>query len=67
MRAQSLTTREKGGLKRTAADKTYADIGLILPIYDRTAKFHLMNVMRKLRAADKAEAVMRATMPGFLQ
>ncbi|HDR9760887.1 TPA: helix-turn-helix transcriptional regulator [Burkholderia cepacia] len=67
MRARSLTAREKEGLKRTAAGKTYADIGWILSIYDRTAKFHLMNVMRKLRAADKAEAVMRATMPGFLQ
>ncbi|WP_176100659.1 helix-turn-helix domain-containing protein [Burkholderia cepacia] len=67
MRARSLTAREKEGLKRTAAGKTYADIGLILSIYDRTAKFHLMNVMHKLRVANKAEAIMKATMPGLLQ
>ncbi|MGU7781651.1 LuxR family transcriptional regulator [Burkholderia sp. PU8-34] len=64
---QTLTAREKEVLKWTAAGKTYADIGLILSIYDRTVKFHLMNVMRKLRAANKAEAVMKATMLGFLQ
>ncbi len=64
---QTLTAREKEVLKWTAAGKTYADIGLILSIYDRTAKFHLINVMRKLRAANKAEAVMKATMLGFLQ
>ncbi|KVX52653.1 helix-turn-helix domain-containing protein [Burkholderia cepacia] len=67
VRARSLTAREKEGLKWTAAGKAYAVIGLILSIYDRTAKFHLMNVMRKLRAANKAEAVMKATMLGFLQ
>ncbi|WP_276322996.1 helix-turn-helix domain-containing protein [Burkholderia cepacia] len=67
MRARSLTAREKEGLKWTAVGKAYAVIGLILSIYDRTAKFHLMNVMRKLRAANQAEAVMKATMLGFLQ
>ncbi|RBB40059.1 hypothetical protein DPV79_12470 [Burkholderia reimsis] len=67
VRARSLTAREKEGLKWTAAGKTYADIGLIPSIHDRTAKFYPMNVMRKLRAANKAEAVMKATMIGFLQ
>ncbi|KWF96240.1 hypothetical protein WL94_08835 [Burkholderia cepacia] len=67
MRARSLTAREKEGLKWTAAGKTYADIGLIPSIHDRTAKFYPMNVMRKLRAANQAEAVMKVTTPGCLQ
>ncbi|HDR9769243.1 TPA: helix-turn-helix transcriptional regulator [Burkholderia cepacia ATCC 25416] len=67
VRARSLTAREKEGLKWTAAGKTYADIGLIPSIHDRTAKLYPMNVMRKLRAANQAEAVMKVTMPGFLQ
>lgn len=64
---QTLTAREKEVLKWTAAGKTYADIGLTLSIYDRTAKFHLINVMRKLRAANQAVVVMKVTMPGCLQ
>ncbi|KAB1590194.1 hypothetical protein WI44_20950 [Burkholderia cepacia] len=67
VRARSLTAREKEGLKWTAAGKTYADIGLIPSIHDRTAKFYPMNVMRKLRAANQAAAVMKVTMPGCLQ
>lgn len=67
VRARSLTAREKKGLKWTAAGKTHADIGLIPSIHDRTAKFYPMNVMRKLRAANQAEAVMKVTMPGCLQ
>ncbi len=67
VRARSLTAREKEGLKWTAAGKTYDDIGLIPSIHDRTAKFYPMNVMRKLRAVNQAEAVMKVTMPAFLQ
>ncbi|WP_257248629.1 hypothetical protein [Burkholderia cepacia] len=49
------------------AGKTYADVGLIPSIHDRTAKFYPMNVMRKLRAANQAVVVMKVTMPGCLQ
>jgi DNA-binding CsgD family transcriptional regulator len=42
-------------------------IGLILSIDGRTVKFHVMNVMRKLQAVNKAEAVMKAATLDFLQ
>lgn len=33
---------------------------------DRTVKFHLVNAMRKLNAANKTEAAVKATMLGLL-
>jgi len=64
--SQTLTVREKETLKWTATGKTYSEIGLILSIDNRTVKFHLVNAMRKLGASNKAEAVVKASLLGFL-
>jgi LuxR family transcriptional regulator len=64
--SQALTVREKEALKWTAAGKTYSEIGQILSIDGRTVKFHLVNAMRKLGASNKAEAVVKALVLGFL-
>ncbi|TWI53696.1 LuxR family transcriptional regulator [Pseudomonas duriflava] len=61
-----LTFREKEALKWTAVGKTYIEVGMILGIDERTVKFHLVNAMRKLNAANKAEAAVKASLLGML-
>jgi DNA-binding CsgD family transcriptional regulator len=55
-----LTPREKECLKWTAEGKTAWEIGQILNMTERTAVFHVNNVVRKLGAANKTQAVVRA-------
>lgn len=61
-----LTAREREILRWTATGKTYLETGMILGIDDRTVKFHLVNTMRKLNAANKTEAAIKASMLGML-
>lgn len=61
-----LTARERETLQWTAAGKTYSEVATILSIDARTVKFHLVNAMTKLRAANKTEAAVKATMLGLL-
>jgi DNA-binding CsgD family transcriptional regulator len=55
-----LTARERECLKWAADGKTAWEIGQILNITERTAVFHLNNVIRKLGAANKTQAIVRA-------
>ncbi|WP_244122295.1 autoinducer binding domain-containing protein [Burkholderia latens] len=64
--AVELTARERETLQWSAAGKTYAEIGKIMHVDERTVKFHLVNAMRKLNAANKTEAAVKATMLGLL-
>ncbi|WP_161600330.1 LuxR family transcriptional regulator [Pseudomonas mandelii] len=64
--SQELTPREREVLKWTAVGKTYVEIGYILSIDVRTVKFHLVNTMRKLKAANKTEAAVKAYILGML-
>jgi LuxR family transcriptional regulator, quorum-sensing system regulator SolR len=56
----SLTARESECLKWAADGKTAWEIGRILGVAERTAVFHLNNVIQKLGAANKAQAIVRA-------
>lgn len=58
--ATSLTERERECLKWTADGKTAWEIGRILSIAERTVVFHINNVVQKLGAANKTQAIVRA-------
>lgn len=55
-----LTVREKECLQWTADGKTAWEIGRILSIAERTVVFHINNVVQKLGAANKTQAIVRA-------
>jgi LuxR family transcriptional activator of bioluminescence operon len=55
-----LTARELECLKWAADGKTAWEIGRILGITERTAVFHMNNVMKKLGATNKIQAIVRA-------
>ena len=56
----SLTHRELECLKWAADGKTSWEIGRILGITERTAVFHMNNVIKKLGATNKIQAIVRA-------
>jgi LuxR family transcriptional regulator, quorum-sensing system regulator SolR len=58
--ATSITDRERECLKWTADGKTAWEIGKILSIAERTVVFHINNVVQKLGAANKTQALVRA-------
>ena len=55
-----LTARERECLKWSADGKTAWEIGQILGISERTAVFHINNVVQKLGASNKTQAIVRA-------
>jgi DNA-binding CsgD family transcriptional regulator len=55
-----LTARERECLKWAADGKTAWEIGQILSIAERTAVFHINNVIQKLGATNKTQAIVRA-------
>jgi LuxR family quorum-sensing system transcriptional regulator SolR len=55
-----LTARERECLKWSADGKTAWEIGQILGISERTAVFHINNIVQKLGAANKTQAIVRA-------
>lgn len=61
-----LTDREIEVLRWTADGKTASEIADILNISERTANFHIANVITKLNAPNKTAAVIRAGMLGML-
>lgn len=61
-----LTSREQEVLQWAAAGKTYGETAIILAIEPGTVKFHLSNARRKLGAANKIEAVLKAAVMGVL-
>jgi LuxR family transcriptional regulator, quorum-sensing system regulator SolR len=56
----AFTARERECLKWAAEGKTAWEIGQILSISERTAVFHLNNVIQKMGASNKAQAIVRA-------
>jgi LuxR family transcriptional regulator, quorum-sensing system regulator SolR len=56
----TLTAREKECLKWAAEGKTAWEIGQILRISERTAVFHLNNMVRKLGASNRTQSIVRA-------
>ncbi|MFT5534130.1 MAG: LuxR family quorum-sensing system transcriptional regulator SolR [Burkholderiaceae bacterium] len=61
-----LTLREKEVMRWTADGKTSYEIGLILIISASTVNFHINNVIEKLNAVNKIQAVMKAALLGLL-
>lgn len=55
-----LTPRERECMKWSADGKTAWEIGRILNITERTVVFHVNNVIQKLGAANKTQAIVRA-------
>jgi len=62
----ALTAREREVLCWTAEGKTACEIGLILSISERTVTFHINNVLVKLRATNKVQAVVKAVSAGLI-
>jgi DNA-binding CsgD family transcriptional regulator len=56
----SMTPRERECLKWSADGKTAWEIGQILSITERTVVFHMNNVIQKLGASNKIQAIVRA-------
>ena len=66
-RLESLTARELEVLRWLAQGKTSWEISMILGISERTVKFHVRNVLRKLDAATRAHAVAIAMHQGLME
>ncbi|PTB20180.1 LuxR family transcriptional regulator [Trinickia symbiotica] len=61
-----LTPRESEVLRWTGEGKTACEIGQILNISERTVNFHVNNVLLKLNATNKVQAVVKAIAIGLI-
>jgi DNA-binding CsgD family transcriptional regulator len=61
-----LTPRERSVLCMAANGMTSADIGAKLGIAERTVNFHVRNVLQKLQALNRAEAIAKAVARGVV-
>lgn len=66
MRRPSLTQREQECLLWAAEGKTSWDTAKILQISERTVLFHLRNAADKLNVSNRAQAVARAVVMGYI-
>ena len=64
--ARGLTARERQCLRMAANGLTSGDIGGKLGISERTVNFHMRNVLRKLDALNRPEAIAKALTRGLL-
>ncbi|MFV0457534.1 MAG: MadR family response regulator transcription factor [Actinomycetales bacterium] len=64
--ARALTAREHEVLQLLAQGKSNRDIGSALFVSEATAKFHVGNILRKLGASGRAEAVYAASKLGVI-
>lgn len=64
--ATSLTVRERQCLEFASRGLTSGDMGCRLGIAERTVNFHIGNLLRKLEANNRSEAVARAVAKGML-
>ncbi|MBI5468313.1 MAG: hypothetical protein HY891_04195 [Deltaproteobacteria bacterium] len=62
----ALSAREKEVLEWMKAGKTNWEISVILGISERTVKFHVQNIERKLNAVNKAHAIAIAMDTGLV-
>lgn len=65
--AHGLTYRERQCLRMAANGLTSGDIGGKLGIAERTVNFHMRNVLRKLEAVNRPEAIAKALSRGVLR
>lgn len=65
-RRVKLSPREIDCLDWSAKGKSHADIAIILGLARRTVKFHIENAMRKFGVTTTRQAIVRATMLGFI-
>jgi DNA-binding CsgD family transcriptional regulator len=65
--AGNLTHREQQCLRMAANGLTSADIGGKLGIAERTVNFHMNNVLRKMEALNRPEAIAKALARGVLR
>ena len=66
MAAVALSAREAEVLRWMADGKTSAEAAIILDLSERTVNFHVANALRKLGAANKTSAVVKAALLGLL-
>ncbi len=64
---EALTGREQQVLQLVALGKPNKQIGAELSITERTVKFHVSVILRKLEAANRAEAVQKALKAGLIE
>lgn len=64
--ANSLTGREREVLRSVTLGRTSRDTAESLGISERTVKFHMANILRKLKAGNRAQAVAMAMEQGLL-
>jgi DNA-binding NarL/FixJ family response regulator len=62
-----LTSREAEVLQLMSKGLTNKEIGDLLHCTDRTIKFHVKNILEKLQASDRTEAVTSAISRGLIQ
>ena len=62
----ALTARERECLRMAASGLTSGDMGSKLGIAERTVNFHMGNVLRKLEALNRPEAIAKAMAGGVL-
>ncbi|AYG70505.1 LuxR family transcriptional regulator [Rhizobium sp. CCGE531] len=62
-----LSLREKECILWVARGKSSWDIGIIMSISENTVNFHIKNVMRKLDAASRTVAAIKAINLGFIE
>jgi DNA-binding CsgD family transcriptional regulator len=61
-----LSSREKEVLKWVTAGKTNWEISQILAISERTVKFHVRNILGKVHAATRVQAVAISVQKGLV-
>jgi DNA-binding NarL/FixJ family response regulator len=66
MARDGLTSREVGILRLIAAGKSNKLVGVAVGISETTVKFHVGNILAKLQASSRIEAVYTATRRGIL-
>lgn len=66
VRHQQMTGRESEILKWVAQGKSNWEIAMILFISERTVKYHVGNIYRKLDATNRAQAIAKAAQWGLL-
>jgi DNA-binding NarL/FixJ family response regulator len=65
-RARGITKREIEVLKRLKSGGTSREIACMLDISERTVKFHICNIMKKLKAENRTRAVVIAMEKGLV-
>jgi LuxR family quorum-sensing system transcriptional regulator ExpR len=62
---EKLTLRENEILHWSSAGKTYVEIGVILAIGERTVKYHMKNIVKKLNVSNGKHAIFKAQKLGL--